>query len=71
MIPFGRSLIYRFACSAFFAALALAKVPDMPEPLNSPGAVKGFLLRHMRWWAGNSSDIFHVDGTLNFGWVYP
>jgi hypothetical protein len=29
-IPFGRSLTYRFACGAFFAALPLAGVEDMP-----------------------------------------
>lgn len=52
-------------------AVALAKVPDLPKPLDSPGSVKGFLLRHMRWWARNSTDIFNVDGTLNIGWLYP
>lgn len=70
-IPFGRSLTYRFACGGFFAALALAKVPNMPEPLASQGAIKGFLLRHLRWWAHNSEDIFRTDGTLDFGWIYP
>ncbi|KAL4741916.1 hypothetical protein BDV11DRAFT_212515 [Aspergillus similis] len=48
-IPFGRSLTYRFACAGFFAALVVAEVPDMPAPLDSPGSVKGFLLRHLRW----------------------
>ncbi|KPM46157.1 hypothetical protein AK830_g258 [Neonectria ditissima] len=70
-IPFGRSLTYRFACGGFFAALAVAKVPDMPFPLSEPGMVKGFLLRHLRWWASNSDDIFYPDGTLNIGWMYP
>ncbi|OHW96937.1 hypothetical protein CSPAE12_04527 [Colletotrichum incanum] len=70
-IPFGRSLTYRFACGGYFAALALAQVPDMPSPLDSPGAVKGFLMRHLRWWAKNSEDIFYPDGTLNIGWLYP
>ncbi|KAM5341252.1 hypothetical protein ACJ41O_015361 [Fusarium nematophilum] len=70
-IPFGRSLTYRFACGGFFAALAMADVPDLPEPLDSPGAVKGFLLRHLRWWARHSENIFCSDGTLNFGWTYP
>ncbi|KAF5020389.1 hypothetical protein F66182_7597 [Fusarium sp. NRRL 66182] len=70
-IPFGRSLTYRFACGGFFGALAFAKVPDMPKPLNSPGAIKGFLVRHLRWWAQNSADIFSTDGTLNIGWLYP
>ncbi|KAJ0426613.1 hypothetical protein BJY00DRAFT_322829 [Aspergillus carlsbadensis] len=71
VIPFGRSLVYRFACVGFFAALAFANVPDMPEPLASPGATKGYLLRHMRWWARHSDGIFHSDGVLNLGWTYP
>ncbi|RGP78671.1 hypothetical protein FLONG3_3208 [Fusarium longipes] len=70
-IPFGRSLTYRFACGAFFGALAFAKVPNMPKPLDSPGAIKGFLIRHLRWWAQNSADIFATDGTLTIGWLYP
>ncbi|OHE99867.1 hypothetical protein CORC01_04768 [Colletotrichum orchidophilum] len=70
-IPFGRSLTYRFACGGYFAALALAKVPDMPKPLHTPGAIKGFLLRHLRWWANNSDGVFYPDGTMNIGWLYP
>jgi hypothetical protein len=70
-IPFGRSLTYRFACGGFFAALAVAEVPDMPAPLSSAGAVKGFLLRHLRWWASHSDDIFYPDGTMNIGYLYP
>ncbi|KAL2849589.1 hypothetical protein BJY01DRAFT_233545 [Aspergillus pseudoustus] len=70
-IPFGRSLTYRFACAGFFAALAFANVPNMPEPLASPGAVKGYLLRHLRWWARNSDNIFKADSVLNLGWTYP
>lgn len=70
-IPFGRSLTYRFACGGYFAALAFANVPDMPKPLESPGAIRGFLLRHLRWWAHNSEDIFNADGTLSIGWLYP
>lgn len=70
-IPFGRSLTYRFACGGFYAALALANVTHLPGPVGEPGQIKGFLLRHLRWWARNSEDIFHVDGTLNIGWLYP
>ncbi|CAH0040202.1 unnamed protein product [Clonostachys rhizophaga] len=70
-IPFGRSLTYRFACGGFFAALALAGVDQMPAPLQTLGDVKGFLLRHLRWWARHSDNIFYPDGTLNIGWVYP
>ncbi|KAI9150594.1 hypothetical protein HJFPF1_10369 [Paramyrothecium foliicola] len=70
-IPFGRSLTYRFACGAYFSAVAFAGINDMPQPLDKPGALKGFALRHLRWWAARSDDIFHVDGTLNIGWLYP
>ncbi|SPN99269.1 uncharacterized protein DNG_02306 [Cephalotrichum gorgonifer] len=70
-IPFGRSLTYRFACGGYFAALALAGIPDMPAPLESPGAIKGFLLRHLRWWATHSDDVFYPDGTMNIGYLYP
>ncbi|GKT41484.1 uncharacterized protein ColSpa_01665 [Colletotrichum spaethianum] len=70
-VSFWRSLTYRFACGGYFAALALAQIPGMPSPLDSPGAVKGFLMRHLRWWAKNSEDIFYPDGTLNIGWFYP
>ncbi|KAL4933795.1 DUF2264 domain-containing protein [Aspergillus undulatus] len=70
-IPFGRSLTYRFACGAFFAALPFAEVDDMRAPLDSPGGVKGFLLRHLRGWARHSADVFYVDGTMNIGYLYP
>lgn len=70
-IPFGRSLTYRFACGAYFSALAVAQISQMPAPLSSAGAVKGFLLRHLRWWARHSDDVFYTDGTMNIGWLYP
>ncbi|CAI4218889.1 unnamed protein product [Parascedosporium putredinis] len=71
VIPFGRSLTYRFACGAFWAALGFAEVWDLGGSLAEPGAAKGYLLRHLRWWAKHSEDIFYGDGTLNFGWQYP
>lgn len=43
----------------------------MSAPLDSIGAVKGFLLRHLRWWAEHSHDIFYPDGTMNIGYLYP
>ncbi|KAF6803390.1 hypothetical protein CMUS01_15096 [Colletotrichum musicola] len=69
-IPFGRSLTYRFACAGFFAALAFAEVDMLPDPLGNPGSVKGYLLRHLRWWTKRSDGIFRSDGTLNLGWTY-
>lgn len=68
-IPFGRSLTYRFACAGFWAAAAYAEV-RLPAPLDSPGAIKGLLLRHLRWWS-TKHDIFNVDGTLSIGFAYP
>ncbi|KIX05712.1 uncharacterized protein Z518_03684 [Rhinocladiella mackenziei CBS 650.93] len=68
-IPFGRSLTYRFALAGFWSAAAYAEV-ELPHPLDDPGVVKGLLLRHLRWWS-SKYDIFHVDGTLNIGFLYP
>lgn len=42
----------------------------LPAPLDSPGVVKGLLLRHLRYWAAKPA-IFHADGTLNIGFAYP
>ena len=68
-IPFGRSLTYRYAFAAFWAAVAFADVP-LPAPLDHPGVVKGLLLRHLRWWA-RQPDIFNTDGTHSIGFTYP
>jgi hypothetical protein len=46
----------------------VAEVP-LPSSLTL-GAVKGLLLRHLRWWSKNP-DIFNVDGTFNIGYAYP
>lgn len=43
----------------------------MPSPVSSLGTIKGFLLRHLRWWASHSDDIFYPDGTMNIGYLYP
>lgn len=55
----------------FYAAYAYAGLCDDSDPLRSHGAVKGMLLRHLRWWAANSKDSFHTDGTLSIGYLYP
>ncbi|KAK3305110.1 uncharacterized protein B0T15DRAFT_484833 [Chaetomium strumarium] len=68
-IPFGRSLTYRYAFAAFWAAVAFADVP-LPPPLSHPGVIKGLLLRHLRWWSKHP-DIFNPDGTHNIGYTYP
>ncbi|KAF9887761.1 hypothetical protein FE257_009567 [Aspergillus nanangensis] len=68
-IPFGRSMTYRFAFAAFWSAAACAEIP-LPAPLDHPGATKGMLLRHLRWWARHPH-IFSADGTLTIGFTYP
>ncbi|KJK61771.1 Uncharacterized protein conserved in bacteria DUF2264 [Aspergillus parasiticus SU-1] len=70
-IPFGRSLTYRFAMGAFYAAFALARAYDPSSPYASPGFVKGMLFRHLRWWATHSDNVFALDGTLTIGYLYP
>lgn len=67
-IPFGRSLVYRFAMVSFWGALAYADV-DLPAPLTW-GMVKGLVLRNLRWWQ-TQGDIWTSSGTLSLGFSYP
>ncbi|KAF5355434.1 hypothetical protein D9758_006426 [Tetrapyrgos nigripes] len=53
-IPFGRSMCYRSAMAAFWAAFAFAFGKDSEATLPSPwtwGTIKGLLLRNLRYWA--------------------
>ncbi|KAF1363968.1 hypothetical protein EJ07DRAFT_162497 [Lizonia empirigonia] len=68
-IPFGRSLTYRFAFAAFWAAVVVSDV-DLPAPLTASGTIKGLITRHFRWWA-QLPNILNTDGTLNIGYAYP
>ncbi|WP_246354366.1 DUF2264 domain-containing protein [Paenibacillus phytohabitans] len=63
-LPYGRSLAYRFAQSAFWSALAYADVEGFPA-----GVVKGIVLRNLRWWF--SQPIFDAAGVLTIGYTYP
>ncbi|MDD4849806.1 MAG: DUF2264 domain-containing protein [Gemmiger sp.] len=63
-IPFGRSLTYRFAHSAFFAALALAGGDGLPW-----GATRHLLLQNLRHWM--QQPITGPDGILTIGYQYP
>ncbi len=63
-LPFGRSLCYRFAQSAFFSALVFADVEALPW-----GELKGLLARNLRTWFDH--DIFSNDGLLTVGYHYP
>ncbi|QRM31646.1 DUF2264 domain-containing protein [Microvirga sp. VF16] len=62
-LVFGRSMTYRFACAGFWAALAFADEEAMPW-----GEVKGYYLRHLRWWA--KLPITDRSGVLTVGFGY-
>ena len=64
ILPFGRSLIYRFAMSGFWGALAYAGVEALPW-----GEIKGYYLRNLRWWA--DKPVLDRDGVLSIGYTYP
>ncbi|CAH3515926.1 DUF2264 domain-containing protein [Citrobacter freundii] len=64
LVPFGRSLTYRFAMVAFWSAVAFAELDVL-----SPGIIKGVILRHLRWW--QKQPIFDRDGILTLGFAYP
>ncbi|RSH81436.1 hypothetical protein EHS25_006792 [Saitozyma podzolica] len=68
VIPFGRSMTYRFACSAFFAAVAFDGL-ELPKPFTW-GVIKGLLLRNIRWFTQKPS-VFNRDGSLSIGYAYP
>jgi len=62
-VPYGRSLTYRFAQSAFWGALAFADVEALPW-----GEVKHLCLQNLRHWFGQS--IFSANGELTIGYYY-
>lgn len=64
MLPFGRSLSYRFATAGFWGALAFADVEALPW-----GVIKGLYLRQLRWWA--AQPIVRRDRLLGHGFAYP
>jgi hypothetical protein len=63
-LAFGRSMTYRFAMGGFWGALAVADLEALPW-----GEVKGYYLRHLRWWS--TLPIAHRDGILSIGYGYP
>ncbi|MNC12992.1 hypothetical protein D3C75_607230 [compost metagenome] len=63
-LPYGRSLAYRFAQSAFWSAYAYAEVEGLPA-----GVIKGLVLRNLRWWFARP--IFDGNGVLTIGYAYP
>lgn len=65
-LPYGRSLTYRFAQSAFWSAFAFA---GLETDTLTPGVVKGLVLRNLRWWF--KQPIFDSAGVLTVGYAYP
>lgn len=65
-VPYGRSLTYRFAQGAFYAAMALS---GEEAPGVSFGVMKHLLLSNMRKWF--KKPIFTRDGVLTIGYGYP
>jgi hypothetical protein len=64
VLAFGRSMTYRFASVGYIGAFAFANEEAMPW-----GILKGFYLRHLRWWA--KLPIARADGILDIGYGYP
>ncbi len=65
-LPYGRSLTYRFAQSAFYSMLALA---EGESESMTYGMMKHLLLGNMRRWF--KKPIFTRDGVLTIGYGYP
>lgn len=63
-VPFGRSMIYRFAQAAYFSALVFADVEALPW-----GEIKYLLFQNLRHWF--KQDIFTDNGILSLGYYYP
>lgn len=63
-IPYGRSLTYRFAHSAYFAALSFSSNESLPW-----GVIKGTYLNNLRHWF--SKPILDASGFLTIGYEYP
>jgi hypothetical protein len=63
-LPYGRSLTYRFAQSAFWSAAVFADITPY-----SLGVMKGLILRNLRWWF--EKPIFDDNGILTIGYAYP
>lgn len=62
-LPFGRSLTYRFAQTAFWSMCAFTGLRPF-----SPGVMKGIILRNLRWWM--RQPIFDNAGVLSIGYGY-
>lgn len=64
MVPYGRSLLYKFAQCSAFAGLVYAGIDAVPI-----GESKHIILGNLRWWF--KQPIFDRDGVLSVGYRYP
>lgn len=63
-LPYGRSLTYRFAQSAFYSACIMAHIEPLPLPV-----MKGIIVRNLEYWI--NQPIFDHAGVLTIGYCYP
>lgn len=63
-VPFGRSLIYRFAPVSFWAALIWSGA----NTAFSTEDIKGIILRNIAWW---EEQPIMLNGVLSLGYTYP
>lgn len=63
-LPYGRSMIYRFAQVSFFSACVMAHIEPLPL-----GVMKGIIERHLDYWL--HKPIFDRAGILTIGYCYP
>jgi hypothetical protein len=63
-LPYGRSLIYRFAQASFYSACVMAHIEPLPLAV-----MKGIIVRHLNYWM--NQPIFDHTGLLTIGYCYP
>ncbi len=63
-IPFGRSLIYRFATVSFFSAYILNNLYTK----DNISIIKGIINRNINYFL--TKDIYNIDNTFNIGYIY-
>lgn len=63
-LPYGRSLTYRFAQTAFWSIAAVAGIDTIPLAV-----IKGIIVRHLDYWM--KQPVFDKKGILTIGYGYP
>lgn len=68
-LPYGRSLIYRFATSGFWGLYPLA-LDSQKEPPIPWGVMKSLYLKSLQWWSKQPMNEFGSK-LLSLGYAYP